>query len=243
MLKRFSMPLLLVIGFRGVNAMEYAAAGMDIFEAITALNLPRIRQLIVEDATVVNQQAGSHYNNTPLHLAIMMRCGEITKMLIAAGGNVNKQNRNNATPLHYAIMSDCAGTVQALIAAGANVNLPGDGGRTPLHIAVMSWHLENFNMVQALIAAGADLTIQNDEHETAFQACNHEGARELLNDYQRRIQQAQQRAPIIARTLAMATHERLGAESPLAVLDQNLLRHISQLTTQAELHAARQPRQ
>ena len=64
----------------------------------------------------------------------------------------------------------------------------------------------------------------------------------LLTDYQQRIQDAQQRAPVIAFNLAMGTHPRLGNESPVAMLTQKLLRSIIEFSKDAEIHMARQPR-
>ena len=165
----------------------------------------------------------------------------VARLLIEHGADVNhKAPVSGATPLFDAAYDDHVEIARLLIEHSANVNEQSNSGITPLHMAAYRGQMD---AARLLVAAGADLDIQDMRHETAAQKCYHGGTRVLLNDYQRAKQEAEQRTPIIAQTLAMATHERLGAESPLAVLDQNLLRHISQLTTETELHAARQPRQ
>ena len=86
------------------------------------------------------------------------------------------------------------------------------------------------------------------DHPIYFEGDGQREKREILRsespvtDCQLRVEEAQQRAPHNAATLALATHERLGAESPLALLDQDLLRDISQLSRDGEVYDAHKPR-
>ena len=139
--------------------------------------------------------------------------------------------------------------IQELITAGVNVNQPDHDGSTPLYWAAVYGRQA---VVQTLIAAGATINQTDIIGLTPLQQSVNFGQQSmvaLLTDYEQRIQEAQRRAPIIARTIAQATHPRLGGHeagqnaSPLALLDRFLLRDIADLVSQAEDHDARQPRE
>ena len=172
---------------------------------------------------------------------------ELVNALILSGANVDERDADGMTALHVAAWNDHLDIINALIVAGANVNFQSQRHATPLHYAAYKGYM---TIAQALIAAGADLNITEINGFTPSQVAhiscifNNQKMVELLTDYQQRIQDAEQRAHdhIIAHTLALATHERLGAESQLALLDQNLLYYISKFTAEAEDHDARQPR-
>ena len=116
----------------------------------------------------------------------------------------------------------------------------------PLHEAAKNGDKD---LVEALLLSsnGADINLKDQYGRTAFEHAAAEGIRlsavRIITDYKQRIQEVRQRVPQIALTLAMCTHpRRLAAESPLALLDQELLRYISQLTIEAEYHDASKPR-
>ena len=163
--------------------------------------------------------------------------------LLASGADVNQQDIFGDTPLHGAARYGHANAIRMFIEAGALVNQQDNGGRTPLHLAAM---IGRADAIRMLIEAGALINQQDSYGKTAVDiatASNRQHIVALLNDYNQRIEQARQRVPVIAHILARATHHRLGADSPLALLPQELMRHITHLVAEAEEADARRPRQ
>ena len=162
---------------------------------------------------------------------------------LANGADVNQQDIFGDTPLHGAARYGHANAIRMFIEAGALVNQQDNGGRTPLHLAAM---IGRADAIRMLIEAGALVNQQDSYGKTAVDiatASNRQHIVALLNDYNQRIEQARQRVPVIAHILAQATHHRLGADSPLALLPQELMRHITHLVAEAEEADARRPRQ
>lgn len=211
-----TLSLLSVLYSQSVYSMD-PEASMDIFDAAKKGKLARVQELIAADPKIVNQQNLEYF--VPLHFAAIYGDMTIVQALIKSGANVDQQDINGRTPLHWAVRQNHFEIVQELIAAGADLQAEDHYCQTPLQLAMPSYH--------------------NDYHGLTRMV-------DLLNDYQRRIEDAKRRAPqrvrIIAGTLALATQPRLGANSPVAYLPQELLRYLSKLSSDAELHDVRQPR-
>ena len=173
--------------------------------------------------------------------AVKTRNKARVRELVAANNEiVNQQDIDDNSPLYWATRLGFYDMVDDLIAAGANLEHKDQYGYRPLHWAVM---VNQKTMVQALVKAGVNLDEESNNGSTPLkiaQSRKNQSMVDMLADYHSRIQQAKQRAPIIAFALAMGMHSRLGAECPLS---QELLRYISKLTTEAECHDARQPSQ
>ena len=184
---------------------------MDIFQAAKTGNIGRIEELLANGADV-NQQ--DNKGMTALHFAAINGGTDIIRILIDASVNLNQQD----TALHLPVRN---------IMAETRVN--------PLNPQEMPWagRLQREAIVCRLIELGADVNQQNNDGKTALDlaiAFDKHTIVASLKDYIQRIKQARQRAPVIAHTLALATHPRLGAASPSALLPQDLLRYITRLT-------------
>ena len=223
-----------------------ALFGMDMFQAATTGNIARVSELLAavpENARLALVQQQNDKGNTPLHLAAMNGHEQIVLRLIGAGADVNQQNDWDNATLHLAAMEGHDAVVFRLIEAGARVNQQDFFGMTALHWAAQEGHEQ---VVLRLIEAGADVNQQDNYGKTAVDLAaegRHHTIAALLDDYNQRIEQAHQRVPVIAYTLALATNGRLSAASPLALLPQELMRHITHLVAEAEEADARRPRQ
>jgi ankyrin repeat protein len=112
--------------------------------------------------------------DTALHAAGFSYDSEMTRILVARGGDVRARNRRGAEPLHAAVVgnptspswnpADQCDVIMLLIASGADPNAAAAGGVTPLHRAVRN---RCSAAVEALLRAGADPRLPNDSGSTA----------------------------------------------------------------------------
>ena len=86
-----------------------------------------------------------------------------TKVLLAAGADVNAIDKDKETALHSAAMQGRTGIAKLLLEAGADVNARDDDGFTPLHSAAAWGHVE---LARMLLAAGADVNAGDRDKET-----------------------------------------------------------------------------
>ena len=167
------------------------------------------------------------------------RTGNIGRIeeLLANGADVNQSDKRGMTPLHWAARYGHEVVVLRLIGAGADINQQDHEHWMPWHLAMIFGHKTIASRFEEAIASR--LIETNRRSDSAYYG---KGA-PYINYYIKRIDQAHQRVPVIAHTLALATNERLGATSPLALLSQELMRHITHLVAEAEEVDARRPRQ
>lgn len=106
---------------------------------------------------------------------------KLTKLLIAAGADVNAADKKGVTALHFAAAKGNAEIAKVLIAAGANVNAVQDGGVTALHRAANKGNTE---VVKILIAEGANVNNAagaSNKLKTALQVAEEKGHTQVAN--------------------------------------------------------------
>jgi hypothetical protein len=121
----------------GDTALHLAAAGHRV----------EIVQLLLAAGADPNS-AKNHRRSGPLHY---VADGFITgphfepnkqvqtlKCLLAAGAEINAQDKNGAAPLHRAVRTRSAAAVKFLLVAGADTTLKNKPGSTPFHLAVQN---------------------------------------------------------------------------------------------------------
>ncbi|KAJ9442327.1 hypothetical protein DIPPA_19608 [Diplonema papillatum] len=141
-----------------------------ILEASETGNLDDIRRAISKDRTCVNTARDSD-GRTALHTTSENGHSEVVKELIAAGANVDVQNKNGATALWIASQNGHSAVVKEFIAAGASVDAQNKNGDTALWIASQN----GCSVVKELIAAGADLDVQGKNGGTALWIASQNG--------------------------------------------------------------------
>ncbi len=168
-------PLQLALGFGGnpkvVDRILQEGPDLDERSSMgqTALHMAVMQQMVSDVARLL--QLGADPNiaddqgTTPVHLAAQVdRSGQITKLLLADGGDPNKSQPNGPRfhgrlPIHLAAERGNVAAVQSLLDGGARVSCRDVKGQTALHVALSR---NRRKVAEFLIDHGADLTTQDD---------------------------------------------------------------------------------
>ncbi len=103
----------------------------------------RVKQLLEDCHYDVDLEDAD--GNTPLHMSVHgEKYGEkTTNVLLAAGAQVNKQNKHGMTPLMNAVKTGDVLHADLLLKQGANVNLADKKGNTALYLGLYSINYQN----------------------------------------------------------------------------------------------------
>ena len=127
-----------------------------IFEAASLDDFERVKQLLEENAELVNFEA----NREPvLFAAIRQGHTETVDLLLNYGAEINVKGRYGEPPLHSAANKDFRDIVKLLLKRGADVNQKGAHGELALHWAAAKGHKD---MAKLLVDAGSDVNIKAD---------------------------------------------------------------------------------
>jgi len=103
---------------------------------------------------------------TPLHLAAESADGDIVKLLLDKGAEVNaKDDESGFTALHYAARLGKKNVAELLIARSADINAKDKQGHTPLYVAAN----HDYKVAELLINKGADSSIRTESGRTLLQ--------------------------------------------------------------------------
>lgn len=118
----------------------------------------KIQRLITPDNINCRDTAGR--NSTPLHLAAGYNNLEVVEFLLAAGADVNAQDKGGLIPLHNASSYGHVDVAALLIRHGTSVNAVDKWGYTPLHEAAQKGRTQ---LCSLLLAHGANSLTRNEE--------------------------------------------------------------------------------
>lgn len=129
-----------------------------VLEAAKRGNLAKIQRLITPENINCRDTAGR--NSTPLHLAAGYNNLEVVEFLLAAGADVNAQDKGGLIPLHNASSYGHVDVAALLIRHGTSVNAVDKWGYTPLHEAAQKGRTQ---LCSLLLAHGANPLTRNEE--------------------------------------------------------------------------------
>jgi len=147
-----------------VDTLRSAVGELDVFEAATLGDVPRLHSLLTNDPGLA--QAFSNDGFTALHLAAFFAQPEAAAKLLQSGADSNAVARNamKVAVINSAAASGRADLVKLVLAAGADPNARQMAGYTALHAAAAHHNVE---MTQALLDAGADPSLRSDDGQSA----------------------------------------------------------------------------
>ena len=149
---------------------------LDVFEASATGNLERVRELVKENAGLVNAFAADGF--FPLGLAAFFRHRAIVEFLLTNGAEVNTAARNaqKVTSLHGAVARRDVEIVKMLLERGADPNATQERGFAPLHDAAANGNLA---LVQLLAKHGARVDAKADAGKTPGDMAAERGHKEV----------------------------------------------------------------
>lgn len=150
--------------------------------------------------TLISQKAHINYpwsnpavpsvkdSTTPLLAAVSLNHVEITMLLLRAGADVNRTDKNSCTPLYKAAYHGRPALLDILMQFKADINKADKEGQTPLYICVQNAIVHsNYAAVDRLLAANASVTAC----DKAGQAPIHVAAHWKLKDMLRKLLNAE----------------------------------------------------
>jgi ankyrin repeat protein len=139
-------------------------SALDVFEAATAGDLDRLRELLEADGELA--RARSADDGTALHFAAFFNQPDAAILLLEFGADPHAVSSTfgGVTPLHSAAAGNNNAAARALLAAGADANARQQGAFTALHEAALTGNEE---LVDILLEAGADPSLAADDGRTA----------------------------------------------------------------------------
>jgi len=132
----------------GWTALHFAAFGGQ----------PKIVELLLAHGAKVDAIAQNRFANTPLLVGLLTRQGEVARVLLAHGADVNFKQGEGITALHEAAQSGDLDTVRMLLDAGADPKTrsgkldDGSQGVSPRDMAQKAGHGD---VVALLVSRGA----------------------------------------------------------------------------------------
>jgi ankyrin repeat protein len=149
---------------------------LDVFEASATGNLERVRELLRENAELVNAFAADGF--FPLGFAAFFGHRGIVEFLLKNGAEVNTPARNaqKVTSLHGAVARRDVEIVRMLLEHGADPNATQERGFVPLHDAAANGNLE---LVQLLVKHGARVDAKADDGKTPGDMATERGHKEV----------------------------------------------------------------
>jgi ankyrin repeat protein len=207
-----AVSLLLTLGADANKSCIYGAS--PLYNAILNGSELLVKLLLSAGANI-NQPDNSGL--TPLQVATTLNNKGITLILLENGANPNLQTYTaRLSCMHLAVQLGLDSLTQLLFTHKGNPNIQDSLGNTPLHEAAIQGHAL---IAKILITNGALINKRNNAQATPASIANSHGHLALASY----LNSCSKRLSIIGTTLALATHTRIGANSPARLLPQELL--------------------
>jgi len=176
--------------YAGDTALHLAAAGHRV---------GLVRLLLAAGADPNSTK--NHRKSGPLHYAAdgfingpdwnAKRQVQTIQCLLAAGGDINAQDKNGATPLHRAVRKRCAAAVKSLLEGGSDARLKNKPGSTPFHLAVQNTgcggtgaeaaKAAQRQIIHEFLSFGLDPALKDSKGKSVFDSARSSWIRNILS--------------------------------------------------------------
>ncbi|MCB1141682.1 MAG: ankyrin repeat domain-containing protein [Leptospiraceae bacterium] len=171
-MKSFYLFALIPFLFLSANTKE------DLIEAVTDTNIPKLTELLSKEKIDLN--AADSHNRTSLMIASSDNNLTVVKLLVEAGADINRKNKENGrTALMYASVNGHYDVVKYLIEQESNlINAKDKEGKTALIHAVMGGRM---NVIKLLIENKANVNSRTYTDDSALSFALKTGKVEIIN--------------------------------------------------------------
>jgi len=159
-----------------VELLQHAVGELDVFEAATLGDVPRLHALLVNDPGLAKTYSSDGF--TALQLAAFFGQPASVEALLQYAPDVNAVSRN---PMKVAVINAAAASrnlevVKLVLAVGANPDAQQHAGYAALHEAAAN---NNVELAKALLNAGADPGVCTEAGLTAAGMAREKGHTEM----------------------------------------------------------------
>ena len=166
--KRLSLFVLLMFCFAAIESTPAFAGKLT--DAVKARDVAQVRSLLAAGEDVQEKVHGDY----PLNVAAVFGPPETVVVLLEAGADIERPNRDGQRPLHSAAISGHAEIVALLIQKGAAVDAKDRKGRSPL-VSFAAFGGTNNEIAKMLLSAGADPNVEDENLVDALNYAVHVG--------------------------------------------------------------------
>jgi ankyrin repeat protein len=124
------------------TARAYAADGFTALHLAAFFGKTEAARMLLEAGASALDYGTNDFANQPLHAAAAGRHGEVCRLLLAAGADVDATQHGGYAPLHEVAASGDVELVELFLSAGADPRATTDGGRTPADVAEAAGHVD-----------------------------------------------------------------------------------------------------
>jgi len=162
---------------QGAQEIASRKSSLDIYEAAALGNLPRLKNLLDHDKSLLRSYSPDGF--TALALAAYLGQRDTVQHLLEAGADPNAvaKNETGFTALTGAVSQNHNEVAKILVEKGANVNYSYEGGFTPL---IHAAHAGNLELVKLLLEKGADPNAKNSEGKTPMAYARDKGHNKVV---------------------------------------------------------------
>ena len=128
---------------------EWSSDGFTPLHLAAFFGFPDVVRLLLARRAGVNSVARNPMKVQPLHSAAAGRHGEVARLLVEAGGDVNARQEGGWTPLHAAAQNGDLEMARLFLAGGADPVAQNDEGKSAIGIAAERNHVEMLKALKA----------------------------------------------------------------------------------------------